>query len=181
MLPVFFLLFLECFFNAAYGAGGHNTKVTLPGGKLTLIGAVTSSGCLLSMSNSDKKISIGIISSNQFAGVGSDGQAVPFSIQLDDCSSNVSQSVGISFSGVTDRNDSRVLAIESIDGSAQGIGVALFDKDNNLLEVNPSSGYYTVLNNGMNTLNFLAKYRMTSEKFAPGYANSFVDFTLTYE
>ena len=80
-----------------------HVKSTIPGGRVSVFAQVISGGCTLSVSNTDKFVHMGEVRSNQFAGVGSDAAAVPFSIQLDECSSNVSESVAVAFSGVVSR------------------------------------------------------------------------------
>lgn len=162
-------------------AGGSNTVVTLPGGRVAVFGAVVNGACSVSISNSDKIVLMGSVRSNQFMGVGSDSQAVPFSIQLDDCNSNVSESVGVSFSGIANKEDFQVLAINGGADAAQGIGLALFDADNQLLAVNANPIEYAPLSKGINTLKFFAKYRLVEQFVRPGVANSTADFTLVYQ
>ncbi|WLI37162.1 fimbrial protein [Pseudomonas sp. FP818] len=167
--------------SVVHAAGGSNTVVTLPGGRVAVFGAVTTGACSVSISNSDKIVLMGTVRSNQFTGVGSDSQAVPFSIQLDDCNSNVSESVGISFSGIANEEDLQVLAINGGTDAAQGIGLALFDADNQLLAVNADPVEYAPLSKGMNTLSFFAKYRLVEKFLRPGIANATADFTLVYQ
>ncbi|WP_187432817.1 fimbrial protein [Pseudomonas synxantha] len=162
-------------------AGGSNTVVTLPGGRVAVFGAVTTGACSVSISNTDKIVLMGTVKSNQFMGVGSDSQAVPFSIQLDDCNSNVSESVGIIFSGIANEEDLQVLAITGGADAAQGVGLALFDADNQLLAVNADPIEYASLSKGVNTLSFFAKYRLVEQFVHPGVANATVDFTLVYQ
>ncbi|CAI8744152.1 fimbrial protein [Pseudomonas chlororaphis] len=168
-------------YSMAHAAGGANTVVILPGGRLTLSGAVMSGGCLISVSNSDKLVFMGEVRSNQFMGVGSDTQAVPFSIQLEECSSNVIESVAFGFTGAVNQQDLQVLATTPGPSAAKGIGLALFSADNQLLPINAEPTSFTPLNNGVNTLRFLAKYRLTQQHLIPGVANAWADFTLTYQ
>lgn len=165
----------------ANAAGGSNTVVTIPGGRLAVFGAITTSGCSVSITNTDKIILMGNVRTDQFMGVGSDSQAVPFSIQLDDCESNISESVGIGFSGIVAEKDFQVLAITSGAEAAQGIGLALFNADNQLLQLNAMPAEYVQLSKGVNTLKFFAKYRLVEPLSRPGTANAVADVNLVYE
>jgi fimbrial protein len=178
---VLLIAFFQVAIHSVASAQEGNTIVTLPGGKVTLFGSVLNGGCLASIRNSDKIVLMGEVRTNQFLGVGSDSQAVPFSIQLDDCASNISESVAVGFSGVANEQDLRVLAIAPGTNAAQGIGLALFDANNNLLPINTAPSHFATLNNGVNTLHFLAKYRLTQLSVVPGVADAWADVTLTYQ
>lgn len=153
----------------------------LPGGRVTVVAQVLNGGCLVSLSNTDKIVQLGDVRSNQFSGVGSDAAAVPFSIQLDGCSSNVSESVAVAFTGVVDTQDLQVLAVTPGPGAAEGVGVAIFDERNQLQPINIPPAHFVSLNNGVNTLRFSAKYRMTQLFITPGAVNAYADFTLIYQ
>lgn len=183
-LSVWVGLLIALFEMPAYCASQEHWPhviVNLPGGRVNLFAAVVDSGCLVSVSNSDRIVEMGKVTSHQFSGVGSDARAVPFFIQLDECSGSVIQSVAVAFNGVMNEQDLQVLAITPGLNAAEGIGLAIFNADNKLLPVNMPPLQYTRLNKGINTLSFFAKYRLTKKVLVPGVADAWAEFTLTYQ
>ncbi|WP_419793424.1 fimbrial protein [Pseudomonas palleroniana] len=178
---VLLVIFLNMSAHSIANAAKGTTVVSVPGGRVTVVGAVINSGCLVSTSNTDKVVQMGEVRSNQFLGVGSDAQPVAFSIQLEDCVRNIRDSIGISFVGVANEHDAEVLAVSPGPNAAQGIGVALFDADNKFLPINTLPVNFTPLNKGVNTLHFFAKYRLAEQHPIPGIADAWANFTLTYQ
>lgn len=71
-------------------------------------------------------VNMGQVSSNRFHSTGEDASPVPFDIHLQDCSTKVSQQVGVSFRGVADGKNPDVLSVGEGPGIATGIGIAFF-------------------------------------------------------
>ncbi len=125
-------------------------------------------------------VNMGQISSNRFHSSGEDANPVPFDIHLQDRSTAVSQRVGVSFRGVADGKNPEVLSVGEGPGIATGIGIALFDKDNQLIPLNSPPGAWTRLYSGPTTLHFVAKYRATGKQVTWGAANAQI-WSLTYQ
>ncbi|MCS5932619.1 type 1 fimbrial protein [Klebsiella pneumoniae subsp. pneumoniae] len=96
--------------------------------------------------------------------VSAEQQPNPFRDSLQDCSTAVSQHVGVTFHGVADGKNPDVLSVGERSGIASGIGIALFDSQGQRPRsiVQRIAGY--PLYRGPTTLNFVAKYRATGRR-----------------
>lgn len=159
----------------------NHRDTTLYGVNMRFQGEIVVESCRVYAGDQQMTINLGQISSNQFHGVGSDTTPVPFAIHLQDCNTSVSQRVGIAFRGVADSKNPNVLSIGNGTGTAVGIGVALFDAQDQLIPLNYQPLTHRQLRLGSEVLHFVAKYRATSREVAGGIANAQVWFALTYD
>lgn len=90
-------------------------------------GLIMASSCRVEAGDRQMTVNLGQISSNRFHAVGEDSNPIPFAIHLQDCSTAVSQHVGVTFHGVADGKNPDVLSVGEGPGIASGIGIALFD------------------------------------------------------
>lgn len=81
---------------------GNQWNVTLPGGSMRFQGLIMASSCRVEAGDRQMTVNLGQISSNRFHDVGEDSNPIPFAIHLQDCSTAVSQHVGVAFHGVAD-------------------------------------------------------------------------------
>lgn len=153
----------------------------LPGGVMHFKGIVIAESCRVEAGDRQMTVKMGQISSNRFHSAGEDNDPVPFDIHLQDCSTTVSQRVGVTFHGVADGKDPDVLSVGEGPGIATGIGVALFDKDGSLIPLNSPPSAWAHLYTGRTTLHFVAKYRSTGNYVTGGVANAQAWFSLTYQ
>ncbi|OUC37175.1 hypothetical protein BJP35_2440 [Enterobacter sp. J49] len=93
---------------------------------------------------------------------------MPLDIHLPDCSTAVSKHVVVSFRGVADDKNPDVLSVGEGPGLATGVGIALFDREEQLVPLNRPPGAWQTLYNGPTTLHFVAKYRATSNQVTGG-------------
>ena len=100
---------------------------------------------------------------------------------MQDCSTAVSQLVGVAFHGGADGKNPDVLSVGEGPGIATGIGVALFDKTGSQIPLNAPAGAWAQLHTGPTTLHFVAKYRSTGSQVTGGAANAQAWFSLTYQ
>lgn len=159
---------------------GNKWNVTLPGGNLRFQGVIIAESCRVEAGDRQMTVQMGQISSNRFHAPGEDTDPVPFDIHLQDCSTSVSQRVGVAFHGVADGKNPDVLSVGEGPGIATGIGIALFDKDGSLVPLNSPPLSWTRLYSGPTTLHFIAKYRSTGRQVT-GAANAQAWFSLTYQ
>ncbi|WP_234262404.1 fimbrial protein [Klebsiella aerogenes] len=159
---------------------GNKHHVVVPGGIIHLRGEVAAGACIVSPESQDKVVVMGAVRSNQFSGVGSWADPVPFALQLIDCNTALSHQVGMVFSGVTDGKDPLVFSVGRGPGVAEGIGLGLFDADGELIVPNTQPRSFTLLNQGTVVVPLTAKYRATSQTVTPGEASTVVYFSLYY-
>lgn len=172
---------LLIFLLPSLALAGNQWNVTLPGGNMRFQGTVIAESCRVEAGDRQMTVRMGQISSNRFHDAGEDTRPVPFDIHLRDCSTAVSQRVGVAFRGVADGKDPDVLSVGEGPGVASGIGVALFDGENNLIPINSPPANWTRLYSGPTTLHFVAKYRATGHQVTGGVANAQAWFSLTYQ
>ena len=160
---------------------GNRWNVTLPGGGMRFQGVIIAQACSVDAADSKMTVTMGQVSSNRFHAVGEESNPVAFDIHLLDCSTEVSQRVGVAFHGVADGKDPDVLAVGEGAGAATGIGIALFDKEGRRIALNQPPISWTRLYDGPTTLHFIAKYRATGRQVTGGVANAQAGFSLTYQ
>lgn len=124
---------------------GNHWNVTLPGGSMRFQGLIMASSCHVEAGDRQMTVNLGQISSNRFHAVGEDSNPIPFAIHLQDCSTAVSQHVGVTFHGVADGKNPDVLSVGEGPGIASGIGIALFDSQGQQLPLNrPTDRWITL-------------------------------------
>lgn len=99
---------------------GNQWNVTLPGGSMRFQGLIMASSCRVEAGDRQMTVNLGQISSNRFHDVGEDSNPIPFTIHLQDCSTAVSQHVGVAFHGVADGKNPDVLSVGEGPGIARG-------------------------------------------------------------
>ena len=107
---------------------GNQWNVTLPGGNMRFQGIIIAGSCRVEAGDRQMTVNMGQISSNRFHSAGEDANPIPFDIHLQECSTAVSERVGVAFHGVADGKNPDVLSVGEGPGIATGVGVALFDK-----------------------------------------------------
>ncbi|PJX33421.1 fimbrial protein [Klebsiella sp. A-Nf5] len=160
---------------------GNNWNVTLPGGNMRFQGIIIAESCRVAAGDLQLTVNMGQISSNRFHSTGEDANPAPFDIHLQDCSTAVSRNVAISFHGAADGKNPDVLSVGEGPGIATGLGIAIFDKEDQLIQLNSPPGSWRRLYTGPTTLHFVAKYRATGNQVTGGAANAQVWFSLTYQ
>ena len=160
---------------------GNHWNVTVAGGNMRFQGVIIAESCRVEAGDQQMTVNKAQISSNRFHSAGEDANPVPFDIHLQDCSTAVSQHVGVSFRGVADGKNPDVLSVGEGPGIATGVGIALFDKEDQLIPLNSPPGAWRRLYTGPTTLHFVAKYRATGNQVTGGAANAQVWFSLTYQ
>ena len=74
-------------------------------------GVIIAETCRIEAGDKQMTVNMGQISSNRFHAVGEDSAPVPFVIHLRECSTVVSERVGVAFHGVADGKNPDVLSV----------------------------------------------------------------------
>lgn len=164
-----------------FALAGNKWNTTLPGGNMQFQGVIIAEACRIEAGDKQMTVNMGQISSNRFHAVGEDSSPVPFVIHLRECSTVVSERVGVAFHGVADGKNPDVLSVGEGPGIATNIGVALFDDEGNLVPINRPPVNWKRLYSGSTSLHFIAKYRATGRRVTGGIANARAWFSLTYQ
>lgn len=172
---------------ALLSAGSMATAATttIPGGTVHFTGQIVNAACAVSAGSSDQTVNLGQYRTANFKAVGDRSGAVPFKIQLLDCDTSVSETASVAFSGTAESTDTTVLSVSNISGgtsgSASGVGIEIGDDNGKVLSPN-GSVYSTAKNlvDGVNELNFTARYKATVATVTPGQADADATFTMQY-
>ena len=167
--------------SPAVALAGNHWNVTVPGGNMRFQGVVVAEACSVAAGDRLMTVKMGQVSSHRFHAVGEESNPIAFDIHLEDCSTEVSQRVGVSFQGVADGKDPNVLSVGEGAGIATGIGIALFDDQGGRIALNDDPVRWVRLHDGPTTLHFVAKYRSTARQVVGGTANAQAWFALTYQ
>lgn len=174
-------LFLLASLLPMFALAGNKWNTTLPGGNMQFQGVIIAETCRVEAGDKQMTVNMGQISSNRFHAVGEDSAPVHFVIHLRECSTVVSERVGVAFHGVADGKNPDVLSVGEGPGIAANIGVALFDDEGNLVPINRPPANWKRLYSGSTSLHFIAKYRATGRRVTGGIANAQAWFSLTYQ
>lgn len=176
----FFYSIIMLFFSMLFSASAA-TKVTVHGGQTRFYGKVVNAACTVEVGSRDQIVNMGVIRNSFFNNIGSWSGSVRFNIDLIDCSNNVSQYVTVFFRGLSDGKDPQVFKVRGGEGGARGIGIGIFDTEDNLFLPNTMPEWGMPINNGDTELKFVAKYRATDRVVTPGEASAEVWFSLYYQ
>jgi major type 1 subunit fimbrin (pilin) len=165
------------------------SSVSAADGTINFTGEIIDAGCNTFVNGSSVNtgdVDMGKIVKTAFKGVGStvDGTAssTGFTIEMEDCPATVT-SVTFKFDGQNENGDDSILALTSAANAATGVGIQLYDKDRNVIQLAKASAPYTITSTGTgstNTLPFYAKYIQTQNTVTTGPANSVATFTVNY-
>ena len=166
----------------AFAVENNNQPATL-NGTVNYSGMVVVPPCVISIANPDDIVEMETVRSNQFSGLGSWANPQHFIIQVSGCNDRVSDDIDIMFSGVTDGKDPQVFQAGYGTNAAQGIGLGIFNSDDQLLLPNTHKTTIKVphkIGEGTRNLHYTAKYRATSLNVTPGDASAVVYFSASY-
>ena len=172
---------------------GAAFAATASGGTVNFSGKVVTSACAISAGSASIDVDMGEVRAATLAAAGSEASAAKaFAITLEDCEiADISKSTSekpvasttaaITFSGTPDSSDANSLAV-GVNGSvnsAQNVAIRLYDEQGNVVKLGESTPAIP-LRNGVNTLNFSAKYYSPKGNATAGNASAVATYTVTY-
>lgn len=176
LVRTIFLVALSLLVDASFFAQARQ----LPDGDVHFYGEVVSGACAVGMLSREQIVKMGSVGSSRFKFSGDFEDPVPFDITLLDCDPRVSESVGVMFSGIADGKDPQIFKIGYGAGTAQGVGLGLFDAHENLLIPGEAPPWFTPLQEGKNALHYIARYRSTNNHVQAGNARVQIWFNVIY-
>ncbi|WP_336240699.1 fimbrial protein [Citrobacter werkmanii] len=138
------------------------------------------STCQVTSGKDSLNVTMGNIDKSVFKSTGSMSDPISFNLYLS-CDSAMEGGVQVTFSGTQNSTDNTILALSGAGsgGTASGIGLALFDKDNSALPLDSFSTVYPAVA-GDSQLLFIARYKAVQMPVTAGQANATSTFTLSY-
>lgn len=152
------------------------------GGTINFNGSVVTTACAVSSNSANINVDMGQVRAATLSAAASEAPTLKkFSIVLEDCDSSVSQDVAVTFSGTPNNDDPTSLAVGSNGGTgtAQNVAVRLYNEEGTAVKLGEASSAVN-LRDGVNTLNFGAKYYSPNGGATAGDASTVATYTLTY-
>lgn len=150
------------------------------GASISVTGTVSASTCTVSPDSESKEVKLGNVSSRQFQKAGDGSPVQMFTLNLEKCSPTA-DNVTVTFNGEQDAQNPDLLAIESGEGNASGIAVALYDATRALVPLNTASTSYALQPDQTVALKFYARYLSTKDVVTSGNATATTTFVLNYD
>lgn len=155
------------------------------GGTVHFTGQIVNAACAVSADSVNQTVRMGQFRTARFTAAGTRSNAVPFSVKLEDCDTNVSKTAATSFYGSLDSQDPTLLAISNVtggaSGSASGVGIEISDHTGKVIK--PDGSVFSTaqtLGDGSNLLSFTARYKSTLASVTPGEADADATFKMQY-
>ncbi|WP_058911449.1 type 1 fimbrial major subunit FimA [Entomohabitans teleogrylli] len=156
---------------------------TVIGGTIYFEGEIVNTACSVQIPTSGQKVELGqyraaALETNTYS------SATPFTIQLDDCDTDVAEHASFAFKGIADADDSTVLAVNNSQGgtAATGVGIEIRDSSNTAMDITGATfGNKLALVDGTNYAQFTALYKATTGTVTAGRADSEALVYVQYE
>lgn len=145
--------------------GMHNAMAE-SASNMRFIGAVTASSCDIDTS-SLSNISLPSVTQKDFSGKGVSAGEQKFSVRVSGCP-NAIKTAALKVTGTADKTNEDLLAIDKVDGGAEGIAIQLLANGTNTLRVNTGTTIPQQLKNGETTFNLSARYVAVSDDVTAG-------------
>lgn len=148
-------------------------------GTINFKGNVISNPCTVSTASKNLDVQLGKIGTTAFPTAGSLSAAQKFTLVLTGCPTIVT-SAKVRFDGTQVAGDSSVLAITTGTGKATGVGIKIYDKDDNQVNLYQDTATYP-LTTASNNLDFKARYVSLTTAVTAGAADGATQFTIIYQ
>ncbi len=165
---------------ASAATSGATGTTEVQGGQVRFEGEVVNAACAVDNESRDKLVQMGQVRVADFDSVGTEAGGNSFTLSLVDCDTSVQTTAAINFQGNVAATDTQALAINTLAGSAKGVGIHLYNEDGSAVTFNEASSYSKNLIEGTNVFNYRATYVSTDATVEPGVANAVAQFTVTY-
>jgi type 1 fimbria pilin len=189
--PYFILLLIYIFlYLSSENVFARNVRINIVGGEVHMNGKIIEGACSVSTESQDMHIDMGQYNTHSFERVGAlSTTSMPFTLRLEGCKPEVSQGVGVVFSGMTDPKEPDVFLVSTVKGvpvgisgntGFSGLGLLISDEAGNLMVPDTPPAWFQQKNGSEVELHYLARYRASSRNIYPGPLRSEVWFDITY-
>jgi len=150
-------------------------------GTINVTGTINDNTCSVSADSKALTVSMQDVANRQFARAGDGGPWQPFVLHLERCGGAAKQ-VSVTFAGTADTADPELLATGSGSDAAQGVAIALYDRDKTPIPINSSAEVTTLTPHQAKVdLPFYARYMANGETVRTGRASATATFSLVYD
>jgi len=190
-IPRFILPLIYIFLYFSSGnVFARNVRIDIVGGEIHMNGKMIEGACSVSTDSRDMHIDMGQYNTHSFERVGALSTfGMPFTLRLEGCKPEISQGVGVVFSGMTDPKEPDVFLVTPVQGVPMGIsgkagfsglGLLISDEAGNLMVPDKPPVSFQQLNESGIALHYFARYRASSRNIYPGPLRSEVWFDIAY-
>ncbi len=149
-------------------------------GTINFVGEITDVACTVDTNSQNLTVTLGKVASTAFTGVGSTAAPTAFQLVLKDCPVAASSAV-VKFDGTSVAGDNSLLAIGDGVNTATGVAIQLSDASQQIVRLFENSQPYALVSGADNILDFIARYKATSDTVTAGIANASAQFTVIYQ
>jgi len=145
-------------------------------------GRIVESTCSVDFANQDFTVTLDKISTNQLLQAGDETAPNDFTIYFGSCAPSIRNNMTVLFQGDEDPQNTQILAVRSQRNAARGLGLAIYDLQNNLIPINRP--YQLHINNDYitkNTEKFVVRYKSTVRYVTPGKVNAEAKLLFIYQ
>ncbi len=145
-------------------------------------GKIIESSCSVDLENKDFTVILDKITTHQFLNAGDEVAPTYFTVTFGMCTSPTKNNISVLFQGNQDPQNTQILAVRKQRDAAQGLGIALYDLQNNLIPINRP--YQLITDNDRvlgNTEKFIVRYKSTTLHVTPGRVNAEAKLLFIYQ
>ena len=145
-------------------------------------GKIVEGTCAIDFNDQDFTVVLDRISTNQLNVAGDEVAPVDFTINFGACTPSTKDNMSVLFQGDEDRQNTQILAVRQQRNAAQGLGIAIYDLQNNLIPINRPYPLHTNNDNQTkNTEKFIVRYKSTALNVTPGRVNAEAKLLFVYQ
>lgn len=168
---------------SAFGVHAEDAQT----GRVTFTGSIVDAACSISPDTQNQEVPLGSIAAAALANEGKSNPR-PFQIKLENCAISTSadtkpdarvsaaKAVSVTFDGVADTNNPKLLGISG----AKGAGVEITNAAGQDIELGKATSLYT-LTAGTNILDFNGNLKGNKDTVETGEFTAIANFTMNYE
>lgn len=169
-----------CGVALAMSCGMASAVTPVTGGTIKFTGSVVNAACAVSAASSQLTVNMGQVRLASFTGAGVEASRTPFTIELLDCDTVISQTASIKFQA-TAADGFPAFDAGMGSGRAQGIGLQIRDQNGVVITPNTGVSTETQLIPGRNILPFQVSYISLQDAVVAGDASANIDFVVNYQ
>jgi major type 1 subunit fimbrin (pilin) len=149
-------------------------------GTINFKGSITDQTCTVDSGSQNQDVTLGNVAQSALnGGAGKSAAPTRFTLSVSGCPDTVS-GANVKFDGTSNSENRNLLALDEGTGIATGVGIEIADQNGTAIPLHTASSDYT-LEEGSNTLEFVARYVSTGTAVTTGTANGTSQFTINYQ
>ncbi|MBT0728467.1 type 1 fimbrial protein [Rosenbergiella australiborealis] len=160
----------------------ENSVSSNDGSILEFRGRIVESSCTIDFDKHHFTLILDKVSSVQFSTAGHELTSIDFTVDLGICTSSTRNNMSVLFQGDEDPQNPKILALREQPDAAKGLGIAIYDQNNNLIPINQPY-QFSIRNDSLvnSTETFIIKYKSTALDVTKGRVNAEAKLLFVYQ